>query len=73
MAYGLAFQNSVWQQVNVCNLTRNDRRYFLLDFISHPEGFHGEMKKFDDFDDGCWILMMKIKMSVSRSDIPRGD
>ena len=28
----------------------------LISF-SHPEGFHGEMKKFDEFDDeGGWML-----------------
>jgi hypothetical protein len=42
MAYGLASQNSACQHVNVCSLTRSDRRYPELDFISHPEGFNGE-------------------------------
>jgi hypothetical protein len=38
------------QHVNVCSLTCNDREFYSLDFISHPEGFNGEM------DLGCWML-----------------
>jgi hypothetical protein len=43
MAYGLASQNSACQHANVKDRTCNDRGFYSLDFISHPEGFNGEM------------------------------
>ena len=40
--YGLASQNSACQQVNLKDRTRNDKEFYELDFISHPEEFNGE-------------------------------
>ncbi len=52
MAYGLASQNSACQHALFLLLTCNDRAYPELDFISHPEGFNGEM------DLGCFEWML---------------
>ncbi len=49
-AQRLSSQNFSCQHVTVCSLKRNDMHFFELDFISHPEGFNGEI------DLGCWML-----------------